>query len=133
MRVTKWQQSPNISAIEGKIVLLEIVIRFFIGGAVVCIFALIGELLRPKSFAGIFGAAPSVALATLGLTFLTHGGSYAGLEGRSMLLGAFALLVYSLVTGWLVTRRELGALVASSTSMVAWLVVALGLWGALLR
>ena len=47
----------------------EMLLRFAIGGSVVSLFALLGEVLRPKSFAGIFGAAPSrFALATLGLT-----------------------------------------------------------------
>ena len=46
----------------------QILIRFLVGGAVVSVFALIGDLVKPKSFAGLFGAAPSVALATLGLT-----------------------------------------------------------------
>ena len=45
----------------------ETLLRFFIGGAVVSAFALLGDLFKPKSFAGLFGAAPSVALATLGL------------------------------------------------------------------
>jgi hypothetical protein len=44
----------------------QIFIRFLVGGAVVSVFAVIGDLLKPKSFAGLFGAAPSVALATLG-------------------------------------------------------------------
>jgi hypothetical protein len=29
--------------------------------------------LRPKTFAGLFGAAPSVALATLGIAVYRHG------------------------------------------------------------
>ena len=44
----------------------EYVVRFLIGGLAVSSFAILGDLLRPKSFAGLFGAAPSVALATLG-------------------------------------------------------------------
>jgi len=32
-----------------------------------------GDGLKPKSFAGLFGTAPSVALATLGLTILVDG------------------------------------------------------------
>lgn len=43
----------------------EYVIRFLVGGAVVSAFAMLGDLLRPQSFAGLFGAAPSVALARL--------------------------------------------------------------------
>ena len=51
--------------------------RFFIGGAVVSFFAVLAEMFRPKSFAGLFGAAPSIALATLGLTISSHGANYA--------------------------------------------------------
>jgi hypothetical protein len=36
----------------------ELILRFLIGGTLVSAFALIGDLLRPKSFAGLFGAAP---------------------------------------------------------------------------
>ena len=40
-----------------------------IGGTIVsCFFTSCAEVLRPKSFAGLFGAAPSIALATIGLT-----------------------------------------------------------------
>ena len=38
------------------------------------LFAILGDPLKPKSFAGLFGAAPSVALATLGLTIVTNAG-----------------------------------------------------------
>ena len=51
----------------------ELVFRFFLGGLLVSAFAVLGDLLRPKSFAGVFGAAPSVALATLALAVLSHG------------------------------------------------------------
>ena len=45
------------------------------------------------AFAGLFGAAPSVALATLGLTIVTDGKFYAAAEGRSMIAGAIAVFV----------------------------------------
>jgi hypothetical protein len=64
----------------------EILIRFFIGGAVVSAFVNVSDLLKPKSFAGLFGAAPSVALATLGLTAAREGASYAATEARSMMV-----------------------------------------------
>jgi hypothetical protein len=35
----------------------EYVVRFLVGGVVVPAFAMLGDLLRPKSFAGLFGAA----------------------------------------------------------------------------
>jgi Protein of unknown function (DUF3147) len=61
----------------------------------VSLFAIVGDVLRPKSFAGLFGAAPSVALATLTLTILSEGNSYAALEARSMVAGAIAFFVYA--------------------------------------
>jgi hypothetical protein len=72
----------------------QILVRFPVGGAVVSTFATIGDLLKPKSFAGRFGAAPSVALATLALTVATEGASYAATEARSMMAGAIALTAY---------------------------------------
>jgi uncharacterized protein DUF3147 len=44
----------------------QILVRFLIGGVAVSAFAVLGDLLKPKSFAGLFGAAPSIALAALG-------------------------------------------------------------------
>lgn len=111
----------------------ELAFRFIVGGLVVCIFAVIGDMLQPKTFAGIFGAAPSVALATLGLTLFTHGGSYSGLEGRSMIVGAIALVCYSLVAAWLLHKRAPSALPVASGSVLVWLAVAFGIWGAALR
>ena len=113
--------------------LIELLIRFIIGGLIVSAFALLGDIIRPRGFAGLFSAAPSVAVATLGLTFMAHGGPYAGIEGRSMLIGAAALFCYSLVVGWLLLRRRLSTLSVASASCLLWLGVAFGLWGALLR
>ena len=45
----------------------EYLLRFIAGGAIVSVFSILGDMLRPKSFAGLLGAAPSVALATLGI------------------------------------------------------------------
>jgi hypothetical protein len=56
----------------------EYVARFLIGGVAVSLFAVLGDLLRPKSFAGLFGAAPSVALATLGVALGLHFAAGAG-------------------------------------------------------
>jgi hypothetical protein len=67
--------------------LSDIILRFFVGGMVVSLFASLGDLFKPKSFAGLFGAAPSVALATLGLAVLKQGEQYAATEARSMVAG----------------------------------------------
>lgn len=60
---------------------MDLLYRFLIGGAIVSLFALLGEVLRPKGFAGLLGAAPSVALATLPLTLTAEGKSYAAIDG----------------------------------------------------
>jgi hypothetical protein len=74
----------------------ELVIRFCLGGAIVSAFAVLGDILRPKSFAGLFDAAPpSVALATLSLAVVKESGDYAALEARSMLAGAVALALWA--------------------------------------
>jgi len=106
----------------------EILFRFVIGGFVVSAFALIGDLLKPKSFAGLFGAAPSVALATLGLTVAKEGRSYAATECRSMLAGAIALLVYASFVSWIMLRHKPKALWATLGAMPIWLGVGFGLW-----
>lgn len=111
----------------------ELLLRFVIGGVVVSLFSVVGDLFRPKNFAGIFGAAPSVALATLGLAFLNEGGARAAIEGRSMLAGAVAFFVYNLVVTRLLMGRKCSAWVAAAGCWAVWLVVAFGLWALWLR
>jgi Protein of unknown function (DUF3147) len=105
----------------------EYVVRFFIGGVVVSAFAMLGDVLRPKSFAGLFGAAPSVALATLGIAIYRHGAGYAALQSLSMTAGAVALAVYSVVVCHLLVRTRLRAASATFFSLIVWLFVAFGL------
>lgn len=106
----------------------QILIRFIVGGFVVSAFALIGDLLRPKSFAGLFGAAPSVALATLSLTVVKMGSSYAATEARSMIAGAIAFFIYASFVSWILMRYKLKALWATMGSISLWFCVAAGLW-----
>ena len=84
----------------------EYVVRFFLGGMVVSAFAMLGDILRPKSFAGLFGAAPSVALATLGIAVYRQGAGYAALQSRAMTAGAIALAIYSVVVCHLLMRAR---------------------------
>ncbi len=113
--------------------LTELLLRFAVGGLVVSAFSVVGELLRPRSFAGIFGAAPSVALATLGLTFARHPPDYIVTEGRSMVAGGIAFVAYSLLGGWLVGTVHWPTWVATGAAWGLWLVVGIGLWAVLLR
>jgi hypothetical protein len=104
----------------------EYLVRFLVGGAVVSAFAMLGDVLRPKSFAGLFGAAPSVALATLGIAVYQHGADYATLQTQAMIAGAIALAVYSVVVCQILIRARLRALPATLLSLIVWLIVAFG-------
>jgi uncharacterized membrane protein len=106
----------------------EYVVRFLVGGVVVSAFAMLGDMLRPKSFAGLFGAAPSVALATLGIAVYRHGAGYAAQQSSAMTAGAIALAVYGLVVCQLLIRAQLRAVPATLLSLVVWLIVAFGLF-----
>jgi hypothetical protein len=106
---------------------VDYALRFVIGGVIVTLFAILGDVLRPKSFAGLFAAAPSVALATLGLAFWKHGGDYVAIEGRSMVLGTVALAAYSFVVCQLLMRARWSAVRATAAALAIWIVMAAGL------
>jgi uncharacterized membrane protein (GlpM family) len=107
--------------------MIEILIRFMIGGLVVSVFALTSDLLKPPSFAGLFGAAPSVALATLSLTVAKDGSSYAAKEAHSMMAGAIGLFFYASFVSWVLMHRKPTALRVTIGAMPIWLGVAFGL------
>jgi hypothetical protein len=113
--------------------LTESILRFLLGGTIVSLFALSGDIVRPKSFAGLFGAAPSVALATLLLTVGRKGADYVSLETRSMIAGAIAFFVYAECASRAMIKWQLNALVASIALIAVWLAVAFGLWLAWFR
>lgn len=89
-------------------------------------------MLKPKSFAGLFGAAPSVALATLVLTVAKDGRDYAALEARSMIFGGLAFTVYALIVSRLLIRRRVPVLATTAVTMVVWFACAFGLRYALI-
>ena len=110
-----------------------ILIRFLVGGFFVSGFSMLGTIFKPKSFAALFGAAPSVALATLVLTIKTNGASYTTLEARSMLAGSLAFFLYAWCAMILLHREKPETKLATASLLVIWLIVALSLWWAFLR
>jgi hypothetical protein len=107
--------------------LKDILIRFVIGGLVVSAFAAIGDMFKPKSFAGLFGAAPSVALATLALTVASQGKLYAASEGRSMIAGAAAFFVYACCVSYVMMHSRRRALLVTMALFPVWLATAFAL------
>ena len=106
----------------------ELAIRFVVGGAIVSFFAVIAEVCRPKSFAGLFGAAPSVALTTIGIAIAQHGKIYATTEARSMIFGAIAFFIYAAAASWILMRYKTRALVTTAGLLPLWLGASLVLW-----
>lgn len=111
----------------------ELLVRFVIGGIAVSFFSVLGDVFKPKSFAGLFGAAPSVALATLGLTIMKEGRQYASTEATSMIAGSVALFVYSSVVSWILMHHALSALRVSTVWLLLWGAVAFSFWYVWLR
>jgi hypothetical protein len=93
------------------------VFRFLVGGLVVSVFAALGDVLKPKSFAGLFGAAPSIALATLGLTVISDGKSYAA-----------AFFVYAGTCVHILMKHSLPTAVTTASALALWLIVAVSAW-----
>lgn len=111
----------------------EILVRFVVGGLVVSIFSSLSDILKPKSFAGLFGAAPSIALATMGLTIATEGTAYVALEARSMVAGAIAMFVYACLMMLIMAKFKPPTILASTTLLAAWLATSIGIWFFILR
>jgi hypothetical protein len=106
---------------------MQELIRFFIGGVVVSTFAALSEVFRPKSFAGLFGAAPSIALATLGLTIGQSGKMFAAVEARSMIFGAIAFCLYATLCSRVLVRHKLSALATTVMLLPVWFAASFGL------
>jgi hypothetical protein len=106
----------------------ESLARFLIGGIIVSFFAVLGEMFRPKSFAGLFGAAPSIALATIGITIAHHSKAYAAVEARSMIFGAIAFLIYAASVSWMLIHYRRSALTATVVLMPVWFAGCFAFW-----
>ena len=100
---------------------MQELVRFLIGGMVVSVFAALGEIVRPKSFAGLFAAAPSIALASLGLTIAHSGKVFAAIEARSMIFGALAFCLYACLCSRVLMRHRFSALMTTVMLLPVWL------------
>jgi uncharacterized membrane protein (GlpM family) len=103
---------------------LVVVVKAGLGGLLVAAFAVVGHVLRPKWFAGLFGAAPSVAVASLAVTVLDKGHHQASLAAYGMLFGSAGFVAFSASARPLLKR--LHAAVATSLGCAVWIVVAVG-------
>jgi hypothetical protein len=98
------------------------------GGILVLAFAALAETLRPKRFAGIFSAAPSVAIAGVVVGTFADGAPAQSLAARTMIAGALALTVYSAVA--VAALRRLGPGKGAALASLVWLLTAAALYPA---
>ncbi|HET9657137.1 MAG TPA: DUF3147 family protein [Kineosporiaceae bacterium] len=100
---------------------VQLLAKALFGGVLVVAFAALAETLSPKRFAGVFAAAPSVALAGLSVTVLAKGPVQARLHCTGMVAGAVAFLAYALLSP--AVMRRFGARRGAAAGLAAWLVV----------
>jgi hypothetical protein len=91
------------------------------GGLFVALFAVLGEVLQPKRFAGIFGASPAVALGNLLVIALAEGEASARVSATGMIAGAVALAVACAAA--IPAVRRWGAVWGSAVLWAVWLTV----------
>ena len=93
-------------------------IKGLAGGTLVVAFALLSQGLEPKRFAGLFSAAPAVALAGLTVTLLDKGAHDAPQGSAGMIAGAAGMAVYAAAVIPLLRRTR--PAVASLTAISVW-------------
>lgn len=102
--------------------LLILAVKGLAGGTLVVAFALLSEGLSPKRFAGLFSAAPAVAIAGLAIVLLDKSPHDAHQNAVGMIAGAAGMIAYA---AWVVRLlRHSRASMAALVAMAAWLAAA---------
>lgn len=101
---------------------LILALKALAGGGLVTAFALLSEALSPKRFAGLFGAAPAVALAGLIIVVLDKGPHEAHENTVGMLAGGAGMVAYAAVVVSLLKRMPASR--AAVVGLGAWTSVA---------
>lgn len=102
--------------------LLILGLKGLAGGILVVAFSLLSEGLSPKRFAGLFGAAPAVAIAGLTIVLLDKTPHDAHQNAVGMIAGTAGMIVYA---AWAVRLlRRMRASKAAVIALGAWLAAA---------
>ena len=98
--------------------LLSVAIHALAGGVLVVCFALLAETIKPKDFAGLFSAAPSIALASLVVSDIAVGSKDAALAASGMVAGGLGMVIFC---AWaVVTVRRHRAIRGSLLAAPVW-------------
>jgi uncharacterized membrane protein (GlpM family) len=99
-----------------------VIVKAAAGGALVVLFVLLSDVLRPRTFSGLFSAAPSIAMASLLVTAVATGHLKAAAAATGMIAGAIGMVAYCVAASYAVQR--FGAVAGSALAWVAWLACA---------
>jgi Protein of unknown function (DUF3147) len=103
-------------------------LRALAGGALVAAFSVIGQIVSPKSFSGLFSASPSVAVAGLTITVVAESPAAARQASIGMVTGSAALTVCCVLAAVAIPR--IGSFWGSLAAWLGWTVAGLGLYWA---
>lgn len=99
---------------------LIVIAKGLAGGLLVVAFALLSEAIKPKRFAGLFGAAPAVAIAGLAVTLLSKGAHDARESSIGMIAGCVGMFCYAAASVSLLKQTR--AITGSALGVVTWIV-----------
>jgi len=106
----------------------DLILRFALGGVAVSLFSALAEIFRPKTFSGILGAAPAVALVSLALTFEQRGSSVVRDHARGMICGGAGFLAYACACVLTTASRRLPVWLGAALCWAVWFLVAAAAW-----
>jgi hypothetical protein len=104
--------------------LSDLAVRFIVGGTFVSLFSAAGEIWKPKTFAGLWGAAPSVAIGSLLFAFVKQGAATATIEAHAMSIGCAALIIYSCYTVFITQRESVPVWLGAASGWLVWFAAA---------
>jgi len=105
----------------------EIALKALAGGLFVLAFAALAQTIAPKRFAGVFSAAPSVALGSLLVTVAFSGRGDVADAAGGMIVGAVAFTGYCLAAVPLIKRFGAGR--GSAAALAVWAAIAAAGYG----
>ena len=106
----------------------DLLLRFTLGAAAVSFFSALAEVFKPKTFSGILGAAPAVALVSLGLTFIQRGEAVVREQALGMICGGIGFLVYACSCVFMTANTRLPVWAGAALCWSLWFLVAATAW-----
>lgn len=127
-RMRPVANGPAVRGLHGDVSMTELLLRFLLGGVAVSLFAAIAEVFKPKTFSGIFAAAPAVALVSLALLFGQRGGAVVREHALGMAWGGVSFLAYACACVFTTARTRLPVWIGAVVSWAVWFAVAAVGW-----